>query len=234
MRQLLIRRSCAFASALRSGAIFLWQKQYPMRVQRFDPSGDELVQDWHLLKPLPDSQTIKYLKVLWLGSNDDEPLIAVKSRTDKTFSWQGGDWHSFEKFTRLGQEWPLEWPSENETAPQLLLQTNQAFNASAVFPLAARVNHGGFHPWFQAPRPPGKVVDEINLSAEGALSDWVSCYALLDDGRLFVLATERDLVDVVVELAGGAVALVAGIVWLIILRQRRKHVKLASMAAASC
>jgi hypothetical protein len=80
-----------------------------------------------------------------------------------------------------------------------------------------------FSSWFTLQKPPGKVVDETKVSFEGSLSDWVSCYVLLIDGRLLVLAAERDFIDATIELAGAAVGLVAAIVLLIILGKRRKR-----------
>lgn len=203
----------------RSGAVYLWRKHYATG-KRFDPDG---AQYWHLLTQLPDGQGIRYLRILGFGSGDEEPLMVVKSTTGQIFAWQSNDWHLIENLTRLGHDWALEWPSEGETTPRLLLQTNNVINANAALPLAARVSHGEFRSWFTVPKPPGKVVDEVKLSFEGALSDWVSCYALLEDGRLFLLATERDLVDAIVALSGAAVAFVAGVILIIILGIRRKR-----------
>jgi hypothetical protein len=201
-----------------SGAVYLWQKHY-LAGTRFDPDGPQC---WHLLARLPDGQGIRYLRILGGGSEDEEPLLVVKSTTGQTFAWQSNDWHPIEKLTRLGHDWALEWPSEGETTPRLLHQTNNVINADTALPLAARVSHGEFRSWFTLPKPPGKVVDEVKLSFEGALSDWVSCYTLLEDGRLFLLATERDLADVIVELAGAAVGFVVAIVLLIALGRSRK------------
>lgn len=209
-----------------SGAVYLWQKHYVIG-KRFDPGGAEY---WHLLARLPDGQGMRYLRILGGGSGDEEPLLVVKGTTGQTFAWQNGNWHAIEKLTRFGHDWPLEWPSEGETAPQLLFQTNNLINANAALPLAARVSHGEFRSWFTLPKPPGKVVDEVKLSFEGALSDWVSCYALLEDGRLFLLATERDLVDMVLELASAVAAFVAGVILLIVLRVRWKRASATGVA----
>src|SRR5207249_4409516 len=80
-----------------------------------------------------------------------------------------------------------------------------------------------FHSWFTLPKPSGNVVDEIDVSFEGALADWVSSYILLDDGRLLVLATETDFIDATILLASVAASFLAGITLVIILRIRRKR-----------
>jgi len=181
------------------GMIYLWQKSY-RSWGGLDPGGALPDQYWHLLKPLPDKVTIKYLIVSHFDSDGERPLVAAKGENGQTYAWQNDNWHPFVKITVVGVDWPYEWPSNGETK------------------LRRR-----FRSWFDLPRPPGKVIDETTVSFEGALSWWVSSYVLLEDDRLLVLAAETDVGDVVVELAAAAVAFVAGVILLIILRIRRKR-----------
>jgi len=217
------------------GAVYLWRKHY--RSGRLDPDGPQPDQYWHVLRPLPDGQAIKHLIVSEFYSDNKRPLVAVKSENGQTYAWQNDNWQPFEKTTVFGWDWPRAWPSDGGTKLRLLIQTNNVVSTNSESPsIRESKPRREFRSWFTLPRPPGKVVDETKVSFEGSLSDWVSSYVLLEDGRLLVLAAERDLADVVIELAGAAVALLAGIVLLIILgiRRRRANARSSETVRTSC
>lgn len=215
------------------GAIYLWRKYYPPG-GRLHTDGSEPDKYWHLLKPLPDGEKIKHLIVADFDSDGERPLVAVKSENGQTYAWENGNWHPFEKMTVLGWDWPRAWPSDGETNLHLLIQTNDfvSTNRASQSGGQSRPRHE-FRSWFTLPKPRGRVVDDCKVSFEGSLSWWVSSYVLLEDGRLLVLATETDLVDVIVELASAAVVFAAGIILLIILRTRRKRANAGSSACVT-
>jgi hypothetical protein len=212
---------------MESGSVYLWQSRYePWVTGMLDLSRTPPNEHWHLLKPLPDSGKIHRLILLGFGASLKEiPLVVAKSDKGGSFAWKNDGWQPFEKITRFGQDWPLPWPADDDTnILQLLVQTNNAVNAKSTSFLADyRKPQKEFSSWFTLRKPPGKVVDETKVSFEGALSWWVSDYVLLEDGRLFVLATETDFIDAAVELAGAAVGFVIGVILLVVLGVRRKR-----------
>ena len=205
------------------GSVYLWRRSY-RPPGRLDPDGTHSDQYWHLLKPLPDGQSIKHLVISEFDSDEERPLVAVKGENGQTYAWQNSNWHPLKEIADGSIKWPHAWPSSGDSTPQLLLETNSIVTTNHPVPSdGANKPRREFHSWFTLPKPPGKVIDEAKASFEGSLSDWLSSYVLLEDGRLFVLATERDVADGIIVLASVAIAFLVGVILLIILGIRRKR-----------
>jgi len=215
------------------GGIYLWRKSY-RSWGRLDPGGPLSDQYWHLLKPLPDGEATKQLVISDSDSDDEWPLVVVKSENGRAYGWQNDNWHPLEKTSEFDTYWPHIWPSDTETKSGSIILTNNILSTGH-----ASISGGEsrprreFHPWFALPRPPGKVIDEVRISFEGSLSYCVSSYVLLEDNRLLVLATEVDFIDGVIWLAGATIAFLVGVTLLIVLGVRRKRAGARSLETAT-